>query len=118
MVKPEYIEGWRRRFEQQRLEDEARAERARQALPQVVAILRKYDVKRIIVFGSLLLPGRFHKRSDIDVAVEGLAPKDFFRAYGELMMSLDWRIDLKPFEEVDDFFRGQILERGEVVYAR
>jgi len=37
MVKPEYIESWRRRFEQQRLEGEARAERARQALPQVVA---------------------------------------------------------------------------------
>jgi len=33
------------------------------------------------------------------------------------MMTMDWPTDLKPLEELDDFFRSRIVEEGEVLYA-
>ena len=35
----------------------------------------------------------------------------------DLMMAMDWPTDLKPLEEVGDFFRSRIVEEGEVLYA-
>ena len=42
--------------------------------------------------------------------------KDDTRAAADLMMAMDWFTDLKPLEEVDDFFRSRIVEEGEVIY--
>jgi hypothetical protein len=39
------------------------------------------------------------------------------RAAADLMMSMDWLIDLKPLEEVDDSFRSMIIRKGEQIYA-
>jgi predicted nucleotidyltransferase len=117
MVESKYLEGWRRRFAEQEAESRALAAQARAALPEAVAILKKYGVRRVILFGSLCREGRFHRGSDIDLAVEGLPPQKFFRAGADLMMALDWPVDLKPLEEVDDFFRQMILKQGEVIYA-
>lgn len=112
-----YIEGWRQRLAAQEAEGRDLARQARLALPAAVAILKKHGVKRIILFGSLSREGRFHRGSDIDLAVEGIPMKKFFRASADLMMGLDWPIDLKPLEEVDDFFREKILADGEEIYA-
>jgi predicted nucleotidyltransferase len=117
MVKPEYIEGWRRRFAAQEAESRALAAEARRALPEAVAILKRYGARRIVLFGSLLRDGRFHRASDIDLAVAGMPSKNFFRAGADLMMALDWPVDLKPLEEIDDFFREMILKEGELLYA-
>jgi predicted nucleotidyltransferase len=117
MIKPEYIETWRRRFAAQEEEARALALQARQALPHAIAILKNHGAKRIILFGSLCREGRFHHGSDIDLAVEGIPMKKFFRAAADLMMELDWPVDLKPLEEVDDFFRETIFKNGEVIYA-
>jgi len=117
MVESKYIEGWRRRFAEQEAESRALASQARGALPEAVAILKKHGARRVILFGSLCREGRFHRGSDIDLAVEGLPPQKFFRAGADLMMALDWPVDLKPLEEVDDFFREMIFKQGEVIYA-
>ena len=112
-----YIESWRRHFAAQEAEGRDLARQARLALPAAVAILKKHSVKRIILFGSLSREGRFHRGSDIDLAVEGIPAKKFFRAAADLMMGLDWPVDLKPLEDVDAFFREKILAEGEVIYA-
>jgi predicted nucleotidyltransferase len=117
MIKPEYLEGWRRRFAAQEAELQALAAEARRALPTAVDILKRYGVKRVILFGSLCRAGRFHRGSDIDLAVEGIPPQKFIRAGADLMMSLDWPVDLKPLEELDEFFRELIFQQGEVIYA-
>lgn len=44
----------------------------------------KYDAETVIVFGSLLDKQRFHKKSDIDLAVMGINDKKFYKAYGEI----------------------------------
>lgn len=117
MVEAKYLEGWRRRFAEQEAEARALAAQARSVLPEAVTILKKHGAKRVILFGSLCREGRFHRGSDIDLAVEGIPPQKFFRAGADLMMALDWPVDLKPLEEVDTFFREMILNHGEVIYA-
>lgn len=60
----------------------------------IEALCRKYQVKRAILFGSSLDPGTVGR--DIDLAVDGLASRDFFRFYGELICALS-----KPVDVVD-----------------
>jgi len=112
-----YIESWRQRFAAEEVASRTLAAEARNALSDAIAILKKYGVTRVILFGSLCRDGRFHRSSDIDLAVEGIPPQKFFRAGADLMMALDWPVDLKPLEEVDEFFRESILANGEVIYA-
>ena len=47
--------------------------------------------KRVLLFGSSL--NRRESR-DIDIAVEGILPKDFFSYYGDLMLSLSKPVDI------------------------
>ena len=49
-----------------------------------------------ILFGSLVRPGRFDVRSDIDIAVPDLEPRDFFTLMGHLEEGLEREIDLVP----------------------
>lgn len=116
IVYSQYYQTWQRRFAAAKAEALARAERARAELPQAVAILRRHGAKRIILFGSLCRPERFHERSDIDLAASGIPAEKFMRASADLMMAIDHPTDLKPWEELDDFFREMILKRGEVLY--
>ena len=116
-IDPKYISAWRRRFDAFEAESQEIAARARVDLNKAVPILRSYGAKRILLFGSLCCSGRFHPDSDIDLAVEGIPVKDVTRAAADLMMAMDWPTDLKPLEEVGDFFRSRIVEEGEVLYA-
>ena len=117
-MKSEYLTAWRQRFARQRAERIALAEQAHAALPAAVAILRKHGAKRVWVNGSLCQPEKFHPGSDIDLAVEGIAPKDFNRAGADLMMAMDWPVDLKPFEELSPSLFNRILQSGRVIYAQ
>lgn len=58
--------------------------------------LKKLGAKRVILFGSLAT-GRFRKDSDVDIAVEGLSAKAYFKALGIVEEILD---DI-PFDLVD-----------------
>jgi predicted nucleotidyltransferase len=60
----------------------------------IQAICRKYGVKRALLFGSSLDNSR--EARDIDLAVEGVLPQDFFRFYGDLIFALS-----KPVDVVD-----------------
>lgn len=45
----------------------------------------RYNVSRVRVFGSLLHPNHFHSRSDVDLAVEGLAVHDYWDALADVL---------------------------------
>lgn len=115
---PKYLTAWRKRFQEQAEKDKKRAKLAKKALPEAVKILRQHGAKRVILFGSLCSGRKFRSHSDIDLVVEGIAKTDFCRAYADLIMALNWRIDLKPLEELDLAFKESILERGEVLYEK
>ena len=117
-MKETYVESRRRRIRDARERESTRAESARLDLDKIITILKGYRVKRIILFGSLATEHRFGKGSDIDIAVEGLERKDFIRAYADLIMALNWPIDLKPLEDIDGLFREMIMQRGKIIYER
>lgn len=55
-------------------------------------ISKKYHTKRILLFGSSLDKKR--RSNDIDIAVEGVSPKELFKYYGDLLLQLSKPIDV------------------------
>jgi len=61
----------------------------------------KYHVKRVLLFGSSADPVK--EGRDIDLAIEGIDPRDFFDYYGDLMLRLSKPIDLIDLSEASKF---------------
>ncbi|MFH1883776.1 MAG: hypothetical protein ABIL62_13850 [Planctomycetota bacterium] len=66
-------------------------------------ISEKYHAKRVLLFGSCLDVTR--ESRDIDIAVEGVSPEDFFKYYGDLMLKLS-----KPIDVIDLSGRSKFIE--------
>ncbi len=61
-------------------------ERAWETARKAAQLLKdQYGVHRVRVFGSLVHEGAFHPGSDIDLAVEGLEPSDYWEALTSVM---------------------------------
>ncbi len=74
----------------------------------------KYHVKRVLLFGSsadTVKEGR-----DIDLAVDGIDPGDFFDYYGDLMLRLSKPIDLIDLSETSKFVT-LIKRDGVLIYG-
>jgi predicted nucleotidyltransferase len=52
----------------------------------------KYSLKKVLLFGSAARQDSGFR--DIDIAIEGIHPHDFFRFYGELMSRLSVPVDV------------------------
>ncbi len=77
-------------------------------------ISRKYRAEKVLLFGSSADPqisGR-----DIDLAVQGILPKDFFSYYGELIFALSRPVDVISLPE-DTRFAQMILQEGIPIYG-
>jgi len=77
-------------------------------------ISEKYHAKRVLLFGSSLDVTR--ESHDIDIAVEGISPKDFFRYYGDLMLKLSKSIDVVDLS-VRSKFTKLIQQEGVLLYG-
>ena len=94
----EYLQPARARAQARRKHLEARRLRAWALARQAAALLRSaYGARRVVVFGSLLKPARFHERSDVDLAVWGLDERVYLRALAQLL-SLDVTLDVDLVE--------------------
>jgi predicted nucleotidyltransferase len=58
----------------------------------ILRISKKYRVKRVLLFGSSL--NSKYESNDIDIGVEGIQSKDFFKYYGELIIGLSKPVDI------------------------
>jgi predicted nucleotidyltransferase len=89
-------------------------ERAWQTARQIAALLRtKYGAEQVIAFGSLTDSGPFDERSDIDLAVSGVATADFFTAYAQAMLlSPEFKLDLLDLTDCPPQVRADIMARG------
>lgn len=67
-------------------------------------ILRSVGCSEIFIFGSAV-EGHFNADSDIDLAVRGCPPQQFFQVFGRLMMELNRPIDLIDLDEESPFTR-------------
>ena len=81
---------------------------------RIKTIARKYKVGRILLFGS---SADSHKHAqDIDLAVEGIAPADFFKFYSELIFSLSKPVDLIELDGASGFSR-MVAAEGIPIYG-
>ena len=109
-----YVEAASRRLEPVAVSPEVEETR-KQLLTRVhkaaAALKSRFAVRRVVVFGSLAHAAWFIPDSDVDLAVEGLAPKDYWQAWRmvEEMIS-DRPVDLVEIESVRESLR-QAIER-------
>jgi len=124
-MKPDYSEYknvWRKRFlerRQKRLMLKKQAHKI--AISAASVIVKHFDVQKVYLFGSVLREDDyFYESSDIDLAVEGLAPGKYF----PMLVMLDRKVE-SPFEinvvkleTCDESLRQRILSEGELLYAQ
>lgn len=80
---------------------------------KAIAIFRSYGAQKVYLFGSANNGSFNYEQSDIDFAVSGIPPKDFYRAVGEVMCTLKREIDVIDLDAGTAF--GKFLtEHGEL----
>ncbi len=95
----------------------AAVEKARQEAERLAQILAdEYGVERVYLFGSFAWGKVVRPDSDIDLAVEGLPPRQFFKAYGRLERATHYAFDLVPLEKARPPLRELILKSGMLLY--
>ena len=77
-------------------------------------ISRKYNIKRVLLFGSCLLPTK--ESADIDLAIEGISPKDFYKFYGDLLFALTKPVDIVDLSGTSKFIQ-LIQQEGIPLYG-
>jgi predicted nucleotidyltransferase len=113
-----YKDAWHRSEKEQHLKNEEDRKAALQCVNLLRDILiRQFGVKKIFIFGSILIEGGFNEQSDIDIAVEGLPGELYFTALAALIKESRWYIDLKPVEDVTDSLLQRIMQ-GKVIYEQ
>jgi len=80
----------------------------------IISLATRYRAKRVLLFGSSADPDR--QANDIDLAVEGIRPADFFRFYGDLIFSLSKPVDLVDLS-TDSKFTHLIRRDGVLLYG-
>ena len=78
-------------------------------------LAKRFGVGRVLLFGSSLEADGGEK--DVDLAVEGIRPEDFFRFYGELVFRLPRPVDLVDLS-TDSKFTRLIRSEGISLYDR
>jgi len=75
-------------------------------------LVSRFGAKRVFLFGSLTRDD-FNKRSDIDLAAEGIAPADFYRAVAFASgVSKVWKVDLVDMGDCSESLLQHILKEG------
>ncbi len=115
-----YRTSFRARQQQQFAEREAMREAAlhaaRERIPPLLT--RWPGIQRAYLFGSVLRPGAFHRRSDIDIAIEGVPGACYFEVWQVLEAALpEWFIDLRDMEAAP-LLADLIQQTGELLYER
>lgn len=75
-------------------------------------ISKQYRAKKVLLFGSSIDPGK--ESRDIDIAVEGVSAKEFFKYYGDLILSLSKPVDVIDIKGKSKFI-SLILREGEIL---
>ncbi len=101
----------RREHARQALVD-ARTARLRGLLPRAAERLRSgYGATSVCCFGSLAT-GRAHARSDVDLAVRGVAASDYFFALAELTELFDADVDLVDLDLAQPTLVERVAREG------
>ena len=89
----------------------------RNDLNQILSVLTKYDVDKVLVYGSVAR-GDYKDGSDLDICVEGLDSEYFFMALGECMMKSEHSVSVTDLNNTSGYFRERILKEGKIIYEQ
>ncbi|MGR3319248.1 MAG: nucleotidyltransferase family protein [Candidatus Anammoxibacter sp.] len=85
-------------------------------LEKIVAISKEFDAKKILLFGSCL--DDIESARDIDIAVSGINPKEFFRYYGKVSIAVKDEVDIINLDDIREHLYKRIISDGKIVYER
>lgn len=83
-------------------------------LDKIVDISKEFGAKKVLLFGSCLEDIKSAK--DIDIAVAGIKPREFFKYYGKVSMRVDDEVDIVDLDDIREHFYKRILSQGRVLY--
>jgi len=71
-------------------------------LKKIVSISREFGARRVLLFGSCLED--IKSAQDIDIAISGVKPREFFKYYGKVSMVVDDEVDIVDLDDVKRTF--------------
>jgi uncharacterized protein len=115
-----YAAGWTRRHrDKTRALD--RSTQAKLAAARRIAevLARQYGVDRVYLLGSLARGTTVHESSDVDIAVEGLAPDRYFEALAELwdLLPPGAELDMVPLEYASAEMLAVVKSEGVMLHG-
>lgn len=104
-----------KRAEKQKQAITKRREKAWRLARTAASLLKeKFGATQVAVFGSLVHPQLFHRRSDIDLAVWGIDESEYYRAVSQLLsLDPDISFDLVEVEHASPRLREKIEREGQ-----
>lgn len=76
---------------------------------------QEFQANQVILFGSLTNQNLFHSTSDIDLAVSGLTPLDYFSAVAQLQDISTFKVDLVRLESCKPSLKEVIQGEGQEI---
>lgn len=108
-----YIRAYERRADAREAERLQRFERLRERAAAIARSLREAYGARVVLFGSLLDRDHLAPNADIDLAVEGLSPSEYWEAWeGVERFAGDARLDFIRLEWAPPGLQELIREEG------
>lgn len=112
----EFKRHWRERARREATHWRSLTSKARgEARRAAQVLVHEFGATRVYLFGSLAREGRFHERSDVDIAAEGIAPEQFFKAWAAADACSDTSIEMVDLGDVGEQTRKLILKYGELL---
>lgn len=85
-------------------------------LAKIVEVSKEFGARKVLLFGSCLED--IEVARDIDLAVSGIKPSEFFRYYGKVSMMVEDEVDIIDLDDVREHLYKRILSKGKVIYER
>jgi len=85
-------------------------------LEKIVNISKEFGAKKVFLFGSCVED--ISSCRDIDIAVSGIKPGDFFKFYGKVSMEVKEEVDILDLDDVREHLYNRILSKGKILYER
>lgn len=83
-------------------------------LKKIAGISREFGAKKVILFGSCLED--IESAGDIDIAISGIKPREFFKYYGKVSMAVDGEVDIVDLDDIREHLYKRVLSKGQVIY--
>jgi len=83
-------------------------------LKKITHISKEFGAKKVLLFGSCLED--VESARDIDIAVSGIKPREFFKFYGKVSMAVENEVDIIDLDDVREHLHKRVLSKGQVIY--